>query len=115
MCGRSGISEWGEGKPFAFAIDHQFARRRFIIDGDRDNNGLLAFGLRSQDLEGTDFPVVAVLAPVVQEILVSVRGAGLPKPVGFRVVALLQRGEKARDGAFLRVIANKDVALPRRR
>ena len=90
-------SERGEGKPFGFAIDQNFARRLFIIDGDRDNDGRLAFGLRPQNLEGANLAVVAALAPVVQKILVGVGAAGLPELVGFAVITLLQRGEKARE------------------
>ena len=73
----------GIGKPFGFAIDQEFARRLLIIDGDRDDDGLRAFGSRPQNFEGADLAVVAALAPVVQEILVRVGAAGLPKLVGF--------------------------------
>ena len=108
----SGISKRGESKPFGFAIDQEFARRRFVIDGDRDNNGLFAFGLRSQNFEGANFSVVALCAPVVQKILVGVRAAGLPKLVGFMVIALLQSSEKMRDRSFFGKITKNDVGRP---
>src|SRR5271157_4215287 len=111
---RSSISEtrWGIGEPLGFAIDQEFARRLLIVNGDRDNDGICAFGSRPQNFEGANLPVVAALAPVVQEIRVSVSVAGLPKPVGFLVVTLLQRREKARDGSFLRKVTKNDVACP---
>ena len=88
----SRISKWRVGKPLGFAIDHEVARRLFIINSDGDNDGPRAFGLRPQNLEGANLPIVAVLAPVVKKVLIRESGARLPKLVRLMVVPLLQRG-----------------------
>src|SRR5712692_8347427 len=81
--------------PLGLAVHQQVQRRIDFIDAHSDDHRPRPFRLGAEDGEFSNLSVIALLAPVPQEISVAIRWARLPELVGLLVVALLERRQEA--------------------